>query len=64
VTRHWGLVLIAIAVVFGAIALGLTGHLDGGNFVALVAPLAALLGVAATAAGRTGGDGDTQSKQR
>ena len=43
--RSWGLVLVAVVVVLGAVALGLTGHLDGANFVALVAPLAALLGV-------------------
>jgi len=61
VVRNWGLVLVAVVVVFGAIALGLTGHLTGVNFVALVAPLAALLGVAAATSGRSGGgDGARQ----
>jgi hypothetical protein len=55
--RHWGLVVVAVAIVFGAIALGVTGHLDGGNFVALVAPLAALLGVTAAVSERDGGSG-------
>ena len=54
--RNWGLIVVATVIVFGAIALGLTGHLDGGNFVALVAPLAALLGVSAV----VGGSGGTQ----
>jgi hypothetical protein len=60
--RSWGLVLVAVVVVFGAVALGLTGHLDGANFVALVAPLAALLGVTAAASGRSGDEGDTGAK--
>ena len=58
-TRSWGLIVVAIAVVFGAVALGLTGRLDGGNFVARVAPLAALLGVTSIGGGRndqTGGN--------
>lgn len=55
--RHWGLVVVAVAIVFGAIALGVTGHLDGGNFVALVAPLAALLGVTAAVSERGGSNG-------
>jgi hypothetical protein len=55
--KHWGLVVVAVAIVFGAIALGVTGHLDGGNFVALVAPLAALLGVTAAVSERGGGNG-------
>ena len=54
VVRNWGLVVVAVAIVFGAIALGVTGHLDGGNFVALVAPLAALLGVTAAVSERDG----------
>ena len=62
VVRNWGLVLIAVAVVFGAIALGLTGHLTGGNFVALVAPVAALLGVTAATAGRSGGGDGAKQK--
>ncbi len=57
-TRSWGLVVVATAVVFGAVALGLTGHLDGGNFVALVAPLAALLGVTSIREGRSEGGDD------
>lgn len=57
--RHWGLVVVAVAIVFGAVALGVTGHLDGGNFVALVAPLAALLGVTAAVSERGGGNGST-----
>jgi hypothetical protein len=61
--RSWGLVLVAVVVVFGAVALGLTGHLDGANFVALVAPLAALLGVTAAASGRSGEEGDAGAKQ-
>jgi hypothetical protein len=52
--RNWGLVVVAIVIVFGAIALGVTGHLDGGNFVALVTPLAALLGIAAATSGGSG----------
>jgi len=55
--RHWGLVVVAVAIVFGAIALGVTGHLDGANFVALVASLAALLGITATVGERGGGNG-------
>jgi uncharacterized membrane protein YgcG len=55
--RNWGLVVVAVAIVFGAIALGVTGHLDGGNFVALVAPLAALLGVTAAVSERGGSGG-------
>jgi hypothetical protein len=55
--RNLGLVVVAVAIVFGAIALGVTGHLDGGNFVALVAPLAALLGVTAAVTERGGGGG-------
>jgi hypothetical protein len=62
VVRNWGLVLVAVAVVFGAIALGLTGHLTGSNFVALVAPVAALLGVAAATAGRSGGGDGAKQK--
>jgi hypothetical protein len=63
--RSWGLVLVAVVVVFGAVALGVTGHLDGANFVALVAPLAALLGVTAAAStptGDTGTGGDPGAK--
>lgn len=55
--RNWGLLVVAVFIVAGAIALGVTGHLDGGNFVALVAPLAALLGVAAATGDRGGGGG-------
>lgn len=57
VIRNWGLVVVAIAVVFGAIALGLAGALDGSQFVALVAPLAALLGVTAAAGRGSSGSG-------
>jgi len=51
VVRNWGLVLVSILIVLGAVALAVAGRLDGGNFVALVAPLAALLGVTAVTAG-------------
>jgi hypothetical protein len=37
--------------------MGVTGHLDGSNFVALVAPLAALLGVTAAVSDHGGGGG-------
>jgi hypothetical protein len=55
--RNWGLVVVAVFIVAGAIAMGVTGHLDGGNFVALVAPLAALLGIATATGDRGGGGG-------
>lgn len=54
VVRNWGLVLVSILIVLGAVALAVAGQLDGGNFVALVAPLAALLGVTAVTAGSGG----------
>jgi hypothetical protein len=54
--RNWGLVVVAIGIVFGAIALGFAGILDGAQFIALIAPLAALLGVT-TAAGRSSSGG-------
>jgi hypothetical protein len=59
VIRNWGLIVVAIGIVFGAVALGLAGVLDGASFIALVAPLAALLGVTAAAGrgGSGGGDG-------
>jgi hypothetical protein len=60
--RNWGLVVVGIIVIFGATSLGLTGHLDGGNFVALVAPLAALLGVTAVAGGRSRNTVDTKGE--
>jgi glucose/arabinose dehydrogenase len=56
---HWGLVLVAVVLAFGAVALALTGRLDGGNFVALVTALAALLGV--TAAATSGSAGSSGS---
>jgi glucose/arabinose dehydrogenase len=56
---HWGLVLVAVVLAFGAVALALTGRLDGGNFVALVTALAALLGVTAAAtSGSAGSSGN------
>jgi len=62
VVRNWGLVLVAVAIVFGAVALAVVGRLDGGNFVALVAPLAALLGVTAVSGGGgSGGSGGSGS---
>ena len=57
--RNWGLIVVANVVVFGAIALGLAGRLDGANFVALVAPLAALLGVTTAGGPRSDDDGQT-----
>jgi hypothetical protein len=55
--RSWGLLVVAVFIVAGAIAMGVTGHLDGSNFVALVAPLAALLGVTAAVSDHGGGGG-------
>ncbi|HET9646971.1 MAG TPA: hypothetical protein VFP34_01920 [Microlunatus sp.] len=55
--RNWGLVVVAIGIVFGAIALGLAGILSGAEFIALIAPLAALLGVTAAANRSSSGGG-------
>lgn len=53
--QGWGLVVVAIVIVGFAGTLGALGVFPSSDFVALVSPLAALLGVVAIA--RTGADG-------
>lgn len=59
--RNWGLVLVSVVIVLGAVALSVAGRLDGGNFVALVAPLAALLGVTAVSGGSVAAEGGSSA---
>jgi uncharacterized membrane protein len=54
----WGLVVVAILIIGFAAALDALGSLSSADFIALVAPLAALLGVLAV----TRGTGDLASR--
>jgi hypothetical protein len=49
----WGLVVVAILIIGFAAALDALGNLDSSDFIALVVPLAALLGMIAVARGTT-----------
>jgi hypothetical protein len=58
----WGLIVVAVLIVGFAGALDALGNLSSSDFIALVAPLAAVLAV--IAAGRGAGEARAQSAAR
>jgi hypothetical protein len=61
--RGWGLVVVAVLIVGFAGALDALGNLASSDFIALVAPLAALLGVVAVARGTGDASGHSNDGQ-